>query len=121
METGTIVKMLYGEQYNQAGSVLMIHIWAALFVFLGLAYSKYLTTENFTKKSLYRYSFGAVINIFLNYILIPSYGINGAAIATLLGHFVAHYGYDIIDKDLHHQLKMKTKSFFPVHIVNRKK
>ena len=28
-----IINLLYGEQYSQAGSVLMIHIWAGIFVF----------------------------------------------------------------------------------------
>lgn len=112
-----IVDLLYGGQYNQAGSVLMIHIWTGVFVFLGLAFGRYLTTENLTKKSFYRTLLGAVLNVILNYILIPIYGINGAAIATLLGQFIANYVYDFFDKDLHHQLKMKTMSFFPIHIL----
>jgi O-antigen/teichoic acid export membrane protein len=112
-----IIELLYGGQYNQAGSVLMIHIWAAVFVFLGVAFSQYLTAENLTKKSFYRTLLGAILNVILNYILIPKYGINGAAIATLLGQFIANYMYDFFDKDLHQQLKMKTKCFFPIHIL----
>jgi O-antigen/teichoic acid export membrane protein len=112
-----IIELLYGGQYNQAGSVLMIHIWAAVFVFLGVAFSKYLTAENLTKKSFYRTLLGAILNVILNYILIPKYGINGAAIATLIGQFIANYMYDFFDKDLHQQLKMKTKCFFPIHIL----
>ena len=112
-----IVELLYGGQYNQAGSILMIHIWAGVFVFIGVAFSGYLTAENLTKKSFYRTLLGAVLNVVLNYILIPKYGINGAAIATLLAQFITNYGYDFFDKDLHHQLKMKTMSFFPIHIL----
>jgi len=111
-----VVNLLYGEQYNQAGSVLMIHIWAGVFVFLGVVFSKYLTAQNWTKKSFYRALLGAISNIVLNYILIPIYGINGAAVATLLGQFIANYIYDFFDKDLYAQLKMKTKSFFPIHL-----
>jgi O-antigen/teichoic acid export membrane protein len=116
-----IVELLYGVQYNEAGSVLMIHIWAGVFVFLGVAFSRYLTVENLAKKAFYRTLLGAILNIVFNYILIPKYGINGAAIATLLGQFIANYVYDIFDKDLHHQLKMKTMSFFPVHNFKRRK
>ena len=112
-----VVNLLYGAQYNQAGSVLMIHIWAGVFVFLGVAFSGYLTAENLTKKSFYRTFFGAVLNIGLNIILIPKYGISGAAIATLISQFTANYLYDVFDRDLHHQLKMKTISFFPIHIL----
>jgi len=112
-----VVNLLYGSQYNQAGGVLMIHIWAGVFVFLGVAFSKYLTIENLTKKMFYRTFLGAILNIVLNYFLIPKYGIKGAAIATLLSQFVANYIYDIFDKDLHKQLKMKTMCFMPIHII----
>ena len=112
-----VVDLLYGSQYNQAGSVLMIHIWAGVFIFLGVAFSKYLTIENLTKKMFYRTFLGAVSNIILNYILIPRYGIIGAAIATLLSQFMANYVYDVFDKDLHKQLIMKTMCFIPIHII----
>jgi O-antigen/teichoic acid export membrane protein len=114
-----VVDLLYGGQYSQSGSILMIHIWAGVFVFLGLVFTKYLTIENLTKKIFYRTLMGAILNIVLNYILIPMYGIKGAAFATLLGQFTANYVYDFFDKDMHYQLKMKTMSFFPIHIFKR--
>jgi O-antigen/teichoic acid export membrane protein len=112
-----VVNLLYGAQYSQAGSVLMIHIWAGVFVALGVTFSKFLTAENWTKKAFYRTLIGAIFNVILNYVLIPKYGINGAAIATLIGQLIANYVYDIFDQELHHQLKMKTKCFFPIHIL----
>jgi len=112
-----IVELLYGGDYNQSGRVLMIHIWAGIFVFLGVAFGKYLAAENLTKKSLYKSLFGVFVNILFNYLLIPMYGIYGAAIATLIGQFFANYVYDIFDKDLHKQLKMKTKCFLPIHTL----
>ena len=116
-----VVNLLYGEQYNQAGGVLMIHIWAGVFVFLGVAFSKYLTNENLTMKFFYRAFLGMLINVILNILLIPKYGINGAAIATLLGQSSANYMYDIFDKSLYRQLKMKTKSFLPIHYILKSK
>lgn len=114
-----IVNFLYGKEYTQASSVLMIHIWAGVFVFLGVAFSKYLVAENLSYKAFYRTLFGASLNIFFNYLLIPIYGINGAAIATFLGQFIANYVYDFFDNDLHHQLKMKSMCFFPIHIFKK--
>ena len=112
-----LINLLYGEQYSEAGSVLMIHIWAGVFVFLGVSFGKFLTTENLTRKAFYRTLLGAILNVIFNFILIPKYGINGAAIATLLGQLIANYFYDIFDRDLHKQFKMKTMSFFPIHIL----
>jgi len=112
-----IIRLLFGQAYIEAGSVLMIHIWIGVFVFLGLAFGRYLLIENLNKKSFYRTLTGAIVNVILNYILIPIYGIKGAAIATLLSQLSANYLYDVFDKDLHQQFKMKTKSFFPLHIL----
>jgi len=112
-----VVNLLYGSAYKEAGSVLMIHIWAGVFVSLGVAFGKFLMVENHTRKYFNRTALGAFINVILNFILIPRCGINGAVIATLLGQFVANYVYDIFDKDLHHQLKMKTIAFLPIHIL----
>jgi O-antigen/teichoic acid export membrane protein len=112
-----IVTLLYGEAFNQTSYVLMLHIWTAVFVFLGFAFSRYLVAESLTKKSFYRALLGALSNVLLNYILIPKYGITGAAVATLIGQLVSNYLYDIIDKDLHVQFKMKTMSIFPIHII----
>ncbi|WP_331774337.1 flippase [Sulfurospirillum sp. 1612] len=86
-----VVGLLYGEQYNQAGSVLMIHIWAGIFVFLGVASGKWLLTENLQIFSTINTSIGAVVNIVLNYILIKEIGVVGAAWATLISYFVAAY------------------------------
>ena len=107
-----LILQLFGEAYQEAGQVLMIHIWAAIFVFLGVAFSKYLLTENLTKISFQRTLLGAVSNLIFNLWLIPIYGVSGAAVATLLAQFIANIGYDPFDKRLHKQLKMKTKAFF---------
>ena len=82
-----IVELLYGAQYNESGSVLMIHIWAGISVFFGVANSKWLLIENLQKYRIYIDVFGAVLNIGLNLLLIPMWGINGAAIATLISYF----------------------------------
>ena len=107
-----VVEFLYGKEYLGSSSVLIIHIWTAVFVFLGVASSKYLLAENFIKKSFYRSFIGALLNIIMNYYLIGIIGIQGAAISTLVSHFFAAYFYDILDKDLRIMFIMKTKSLF---------
>ncbi len=107
-----VVEFLYGKEYLGSSSVLIIHIWTAVFVFLGVASSKYLLSENFIKKTFYRTFIGALLNIIMNYYLIGIIGIQGAAISTLVSHFFAAYFYDILDKDLRIMFIMKTKSLF---------
>lgn len=107
-----LIMLLYGEAYLPAGQVLMIHIWAAVFVFMGVAFSKYLLAENLQKIAFQRTLLGAIANVCLNFILIPKYGLKGAAIATLLAQFMANYMYDFFDKRLHNQLRFKTQAIF---------
>lgn len=109
-----LVIFLFGDAYLLAGQVLTIHIWAAVFVFLGVAFTKFLLAENLTKISLQRTFFGAVTNVVLNFFLIPEYGVIGAAIATLLSQLVANYLYDFFDYRLHGHVMIKTRAiFFP--------
>jgi len=86
-----IVDLLYGGLYNHSGSVLRIHIWSGVFVFLGVASSKWLLTENLQVFSIINTSIGAIVNIILNYVLIKKIGIDGSAWATLIAYFFAAY------------------------------
>jgi O-antigen/teichoic acid export membrane protein len=114
-----VVNLLYGYHYLEAGGVLAIHIWGAVFVFLGVASGVFFTAENYTKKSLYRTALGAVSNVVLNFVLIPRYGINGAAAATVLSQFIANYFYDLFDRSIRSLLIIKTRALFPIYYVRR--
>ncbi len=101
-----IIKFLFGAQYCNAGSVLRIHIWAGLFVFLGVASSQYLIAENYTRISFFRTFLGAIVNIVLNIIFIPKYGINGAAFATLISYFISVFSIVLIPKTYKNSILM---------------
>jgi len=105
-----VVNLLYGSQYSQAGNVLMIHIWAGVFVFLGVASGKWFMTENLQIYSFYRTFAGSILNVILNFILIPKFGINGAAIATLVSQMTAAYLFDLFTTETRRMFFMKTKS-----------
>ena len=92
-----IVNLLYGNAYNQSGSVLMIYIWAGVFVFLGVASGKWFLNENLQLLSFFRTFYGMIINIILNIFLIPKYGIKGAAFTTLISYFIAGLLFDFIN------------------------
>ena len=89
--SGWLITILFGEAYRDAGQVLMIHIWAGVFVFLGVASGQWLVNEGLQKYSAINTTVGAFVNILLNFLLIPKFGICGAAIATVLSHSIAAY------------------------------
>lgn len=79
-----LIVFLFGEGYAGAGSALSIHIWAGLFVSLGVGTSAWFIGENLQKIGLVKSVVGVLLNIGLNLLLLPRYGINGAAFATLI-------------------------------------
>ncbi len=114
-----IVQFLYGIKFIEAAPVLMIYIWAGVPVFLGAANSQYLITENYTKISFARTLAGMIINIALNIILIPIYGIKGAAIATLISYTAATFFILFIPKT-RKQIGMMIKSIFFINLFHIK-
>ena len=103
-----VVQLLYGNQYFGTASVLKIHIWAGIFVGLGVASSKWFIAENLQRYTFYRTLLGAVVNIILNLVLIPKYGIVGAAYATLIAQFCASYLFNVFTKKTYPNFKLQT-------------
>ncbi|CAM3517180.1 flippase [Pontibacter korlensis] len=81
-----VVILLYGNDYAQAGNVLMIYVWAGVFVFQGTARGYWLVSENLQRFGLIYTSMATLLNITLNYLLIPKYGGLGAAWATVISY-----------------------------------
>ena len=112
-----IIQLLFGTDYMPASPVLTIYIWAGVSVFLGVASSQYLVNENLTKLSFFRASVGMVLNVVLNFIFIPLYGIIGSAIATLISYTASTF-FIAVSKDGRTQLVLMLKSISPKTLVN---
>ena len=78
-----LVYLMYGAEYMPATSTLQISAWQTMFAMLGSARGIWIVCENKGKYVKYYLGIGAVINVILNYVLIPIYGAGGAAVATL--------------------------------------
>ena len=113
-----IISIIFGNEFQSAAPVLTIYVWAGVAVFLGVASSQYLINENFTKLSFSRTFIGMVLNILLNFILIPKYGIVGAAIATLISYSIAVFSMILFPKTKK-QFFMMMKSLLFVNIINQ--
>ncbi len=108
--SGWLVKIVYGQSYSKAGPMLMVLIWAGLFVNLGVARASFLTAMNWTKVYFITVLLGGIVNIALNLILIPKYGGLGASIATLVAYWVASQGSCFIYKPLFKTGRMLTRA-----------
>ena len=109
---GPIIRLLYGESFAAAGPVLSVHIWASLFIFLGVAQSPWDLAENYTRLSLMRTTGGAVLNIALNCFLIPRYSVMGAAVATVVSYAFSSYLLNLVSKRTRKIFVYQTRSLF---------
>lgn len=105
-----IIYILYGKQYLQSSTVLIIHIWTGVFVCMGVATSQWFILENKQILAFYRTLYGAIINILMNFLLIPNYGVIGAAISTLIAMLCAGFLFDILNKNIRKLFWIKLSS-----------
>ncbi len=83
-----IMYIVYGEAYLPATGALAISIWYTAFSELGVARGNWLVCEDKNKYAKWFVLFGAVANVALNWLLIPTMGIEGAAVATLITQII---------------------------------
>ncbi|MFO7542426.1 MAG: flippase [Thiobacillus sp.] len=115
--SGWIVGMVFGPDYLQAADVLAIHIWSGLFVFLSIASGKWFLVEGLAVLAFKRNLYGALLNVLMNFWLIPTYGAKGAAMATLVSFAVAGYLFDFSTSITRMTFIQKTKAIFVVFFL----
>ena len=113
-----IVTLLFGENFSASGTVLAIHIWASVFVFLGVASGKWFLAENRQMLNLQRTALGAVVNVVLNFLLIPDYGPVGAAVATVVSQATAAFFFDAVQPVTREMFFMKIKSMNLLRLIS---
>lgn len=92
-----IMAVLYGPGFADSAQILVIHVWTGLFVFSGVASSRWFITENLQKYTFYRTLAGCIVNISLNFLLIPEYGVIGSAWTSVISQAVASVLFNAIN------------------------
>lgn len=86
-----VVRILYGSEYVAAVPTLQIITWYTSFAYMGSVRNIWILAEQ-QQKILWKINLsGAVLNIAMNYVLIPILGINGAAIASVAAQFFTNF------------------------------
>jgi len=117
-----LVKVVFGPSYAEAGSILRIHAWALLFVFLGVARSRWLIAEDMVRFNMLITVLGALTNIAMNFILIPRFGGLGAAWAVVTSQAVSTYLSSLLSKRLWPVFRQQSLSLLvPLRIFSLKK
>lgn len=116
-----IIILLYGKAYLRAQSALLIVVWYCSFSYLGSAKNIWMICENKQKYEKWFTLAGVCLNIFLNFILIPKLGINGAAIATLITQAFTNFILTIIVKDTRINGKYMLEAFILDDVLDKNK
>ena len=84
-----LINILYGSQYIDSVEIMQIYAFTLIPIFLGVGQGLWAVTENKSKVILINSLAGLVSSLVLNLILIPLYGIKGAAISTVISYFIS--------------------------------
>lgn len=108
---GFLVTLVFSSAYSSATQIIHILIWAILFQFWASAQSAWDVAENLTIFTFLRTFVAALINISLNLLLIPKYGGQGAAIATVAAVGLSNLLVNLMHTRTREFLKMQLESF----------
>lgn len=106
------ISILYGDAYLPASEPLKIITWYTIFSYLGVARNAWIVCENKQKYLKYMYASAALINIILNYIMIPNWGATGAAIASLITQISTSILLPCLIKDMRPNIRLIIDAFF---------
>ena len=113
-----LIDSIFGADFSKSSEMLAIHIWSCPLVFIGIVGGKWYVLKGLQTITLFRTCVAAVVNVFLNFLLIPDYGGVGAAVATLIAHLLADYLLDVCNKNSRALFRMKTKCLLGVNILS---
>jgi O-antigen/teichoic acid export membrane protein len=79
-----IIFLIFGAEYFPSVIILQILIWSLVFTFMNAPFVKLFESINMQVLVMKITGISALINVVLNYFLIPKYSVIGASIATLI-------------------------------------
>lgn len=114
---GPIVGLLYGAAYAAAVPVLRILVWNTAFSMMGAVRNVWLLAEE-KHHLLWRINLcGAVSSIVLNILLIPRWGAEGAALASVLTQFFTNFAVGFLMPSMKENQKLLLKGLRPFSAI----
>ena len=113
-----MITLLYGNVYAGAYEALIFNVWNGIFISQALARGIWLVSENLQKYRLYNNIFAVSLNVVANLVLIPKYGISGAAVATLLTQGLGTWVFPFVWKPMRASNLAMIKATSPIYLYN---
>jgi O-antigen/teichoic acid export membrane protein len=119
--SNTIINILYGVNYLAASNVLSIHIFCLLFFFIGIGRGLWIVNESYFKFDLLNNIGAGILNIILNFFLLPKLGIIGAAYATLVSYSFTFFFGNLLFKPARKIFLMQLRALLLLDLFRVKK
>ncbi len=104
---GPLCDLVYGSAFAGTGPILALHVWAGVFVFVGVAQGAAEIARSRTRQMMLRTWCGALLNVALNLLWIPRWQGVGAAAATVISYAVAASGALILSEGGREDLRVQ--------------
>lgn len=95
-----VIAILYGSDYDPSIAALRLVVWFTTFSYLGTVRNIWIIVNDMQRYLWIINLSGALLNVILNYILIPTWGILGASFASLMTQIFANVVIGYIIKPL---------------------
>jgi O-antigen/teichoic acid export membrane protein len=106
----TVIAIVFGNQFTPAYPILCVYVWTGVFVFIGIAGGQQMTYDGLATLQLRRSIIGAVTNVVLNLLLVPTFGAIGSAVSTLIVQSFVSYFIDFFDRRTREMFWTKTRA-----------
>ena len=116
-----IIYILYGSEYMEAANVLRLVVWYTTFSYIGSVRNIWILAEGKQKYLSVINLSGAGANVLLNYLLIPSMGIHGAALASLITQIFTNVIISYLIKPIRHNNTLMLKGLNPKLLMFKSK
>ena len=113
-----IVNVLYGAEYSSSIPVLQILVWYVSFSYMGSVRNVWILAEG-KQSMLWKINLaGALLNVGINFALIPLMGASGAALASLVTQIFTNFILGFIVKPLRANNKLLLRGFNPKYLLD---
>lgn len=115
-----VIHTLFGLGYERSISIFYLHAWSCVAIAMNTARHQWLATIGLQRYAPVVTVIGLVVNVLMNFALIPSLGAMGAAITTVASYFISGYVTSFIFSDLREIGWMQTRALWPWSRLNIK-
>lgn len=111
-----LVGILYGEDFSASASALQVIVWYITFSYIGSIRNIWILAKNKQKYLWIINASGALLNVVLNWLVIPKFGVIGAAATSLVTQAFTNFIIGFIIKPIRANNYLLIKSLNPKYI-----